>query len=192
MIRILPRRAMLAVPALLLLAACGGGGDEEVNAPQPLPDPAPEEAVGSPTETDDARSAPELLSDQAELSLFLTLLEEAELASALEGEEGITIFAPTDAAFNALPGETLETLRDPAFRDQLSDLLRHHLSRTVAQGYEGQAMTFPTLLQSEVRVDARGDVVTVGDAVVAKVLTGADGRATVFVIDTVLLPPVEN
>jgi len=51
----------------------------------------------------------------------------AELVETLSGEGPFTVFAPTDAAFAALPEGTVESLLKPENKDQLVKILTYHV-----------------------------------------------------------------
>jgi len=62
---------------------------------------------------------------------FTTLaaaLGAAGLVDTLKGDGPFTVYAPTDAAFAALPPGTVETLLKPENRDQLIAILTYHVS----------------------------------------------------------------
>ena len=61
---------------------------------------------------------------------FTTLaaaLTAAGLVETLKGEGPFTVFAPTDAAFAALPAGTVEDLLKPENKDQLVAVLTYHV-----------------------------------------------------------------
>ncbi len=61
---------------------------------------------------------------------FGTLLAAAKaagLADALANGDNLTVFAPTDEAFAALPAGTVETLLKPENKDQLVAVLTYHV-----------------------------------------------------------------
>ena len=120
-----------------------------------------------------------------------TILEvavtQAELVDALTGEGPFTVFAPTDAAFGALPAGTVEALLlDPT--GDLADILLYHvlngevLSNTL---FDGQ--TAPTLYGEDITVTIVGEDVFINDALVTVVDLMAQ-NGVVHVIDAVLLP----
>ena len=130
-----------------------------------------------------------------DLSTLVTAIQAANLADALSNEDEIyTVFAPTNAAFDALPDGTLDDLlADP---DALSNVLLYH----VVNG----AAVFSTDLSDGMMVENMADgelTIGVGDAVT---VTGAQNTATVVtpdvdvsngvvhVIDAVLLPPEDD
>ena len=127
---------------------------------------------------------------------FNTLLAAAQaagLADALATTENITVFAPTDDAFAALPEGTVDTLLKPENKDQLVAILTMHvLPRELASN---QLLNKPfhakTLNAGErLTISAKASGVTVAGSNTANVVQ-ADVRADngiIHVIDTVLLP----
>ena len=112
----------------------------------------------------------------------------AELADDLSGPGPFTVFAPTDAAFAALPSGTIETLlTDPT--GNLAQILLYHvvagqsLSTTLSDG-----QTITTLLGEDITVTIGMNGVMINNAtVVVADITATNG--VVHVIDAVLLPP---
>jgi transforming growth factor-beta-induced protein len=120
-----------------------------------------------------------------------TAVVEAELAGALSAEGPFTVFAPTDAAFDALPDGTLaDLLADPT--GELAEILQYHVvSGKVMSGDLTDGMKVETLQGDSIMIEIDGEDVTVNGASV----TMADLEAqngVVHVIDAVLLPPVET
>jgi len=117
----------------------------------------------------------------------------AELEDVLAGEGPFTVFAPTDAAFDALPDGLLDALlADPD--GLLTEVLQHHVVGALAFStdlFDGQMV--PTLNGEDVTIGV-GDDITVTSALgsVATV-TVADivaSNGVVHVIDVVLAPSV--
>ncbi|GAB3301025.1 MULTISPECIES: fasciclin domain-containing protein [Pseudoclavibacter] len=111
---------------------------------------------------------------------------DVDLVSTLNGGE-FTVFAPVDEAFGKIDAGTIETLKTDA--DLLSGILTYHV-------VEGQILPDEiagehTTVQGEtVTVEGSGDDLTVG-AGGAKVICGGvqTANATVYLIDSVLMPP---
>ena len=113
----------------------------------------------------------------------------AGLVDALSGVGPFTVFAPTDAAFAALPAGTLDALlADPT--GELTQILLYHVVEALALSTDlsnGQIIT--TMQGQEVVITILGDQVYVNDILV----TVADviaSNGVVHVINAVLLPPV--
>ena len=139
--------------------------------------------------------AANIVETAAGAKVFGTLIAAAKaagLADALANGENLTVFAPTDAAFAALPAGTVETLLKPENKAQLAAILSYHVLpriltsdqmpnrtihiRTIKQG--GDRTLALTKSASGVSVDG------------ANVVT-ADIRASngvIHVIDKVMLP----
>jgi uncharacterized surface protein with fasciclin (FAS1) repeats len=113
----------------------------------------------------------------------------AELADDLSGEGPFTVFAPTDAAFKALPAGTLETLLADPTGDLADILLYHVVSGNVMSGDLSDGMIVETLLGKDIKVKIEGGKVYINDAMVTSANIEAD-NGVVHVIDAVLLPPV--
>ncbi|UMB72459.1 fasciclin domain-containing protein [Mycobacterium paraterrae] len=96
-----------------------------------------------------------------------------------------TVFAPTDAAFNKLPADTINDLKTNS--DKLKSILTYH----VVKGQLSPAQvdgSHNTVQGAPVNVTGMGDGVRVNDA--GLVCGGVPtANATVYMIDTVLLPP---
>ncbi len=114
----------------------------------------------------------------------------AGLVNTLNGAGPFTVFAPTDAAFAALPAGTVEALLNdiPA----LTSILSYHVVGASALSTDltnGQVIT--TLNGAEVIVTINSDGVFINDAkvTVADIVTD---NGVVHVIDAVLLPPAET
>jgi transforming growth factor-beta-induced protein len=111
----------------------------------------------------------------------------AGLAEALSGEGPFTLFAPTDAAFAALPAGTVETLlQDPS--GLLTQILLYHaLSGKVMSGDLSNGMTATTLQGQDITVTINEEGVFINGAkVIIANIEAANG--VVHVIDAVLLP----
>lgn len=140
--------------------------------------------------------AANIVETAASVGTFNTLLAAATaagLAEALSTTENITVFAPTDEAFAALPAGTVDDLLKPENKDKLVAILTLHvLPRVLASN---QLLNKPfhvkTLNASErLTISATSSGVTVSGSNTAKVIQ-ADVKAdngVIHVIDTVLLP----
>ena len=142
--------------------------------------PAPEQAM-------EAKELNTVETAQA-AGTFNTLLAAAQAAGLVEtlSTAELTVFAPTDAAFQKLPAGTVESLlKDPA---ALAEILKYHVVSgrvTAAQVVNLDSAT--TLEGSDVTIKTEAGNVMINDAQVtqADVITS---NGVIHVIDTVLLP----
>lgn len=129
-------------------------------------------------------------SQQAELSTFSKLVQQAGLTAALQAQGPVTVFAPSDEAFKALPAATLDTLsKDP---QQLKTVLQHHVVPGLhAKDSIKENVTVTTAAGTKIGISKAGEFITVEDGMVlrADITTG---NGVVHVIDTVLVPPAKK
>src|SRR5215203_707163 len=62
-----------------------------------------------------------------DLSTLVDAVKAAGLAETLGSEGPFTVFAPTNAAFEALPAGTLQALLKPENKDKLTQILTYHV-----------------------------------------------------------------
>ncbi len=106
------------------------------------------------------------------------------LVDTLNGGQ-FTVFAPTDAAFAKLDPATVETLKTNS--DLLTSILTYHV--VPGQAAPAQVVgTHKTVQGADLTVSGSGDHLTVNGA---NVVCGGvkTANATVYLIDSVLLPP---
>ena len=123
---------------------------------------------------------------------FNTLIAAAKaagLAGALSGKGPLTVFAPTDDAFNALPAGTIESLLRPENKDELAQILKYHViagrvgSEALADGAQLETLAGTTATVSA----AESGFNIQGARIVATDIDASNG--VVHVIDRVILPP---
>lgn len=125
----------------------------------------------------------------AGLNTLLALIEAAQLE--LPTGEPITIFAPTDEAFAALPEATVVELLKPANRETLRTILKHHVSQSgLASAELLTRRSVSTLSGQRVGVDGSTQI-NIGNARVLAVDVPFGG-GVVHVIDSVLMPELNS
>jgi len=135
----------------------------------------------------------DIAASNPDFSTLVAALNAADLVDTLRGDGPFTVFAPTNAAFEALPAGTVDTLLMPENVDQLRSILLYHVvpGAITSDQVLGQRLDVATVNGQTVRVDGTGGkygaTVRVNDANV----TSADILAingVIHVIDTVLIP----
>jgi len=127
----------------------------------------------------------------AQTGKFGTLLAAAKaagLVEALSGDGPLTVFAPTDDAFAALPQGTLESLLKPENKATLATLLKFHV--VPERVYSDQALaakSVETLQGGMLEITAAGGQAKVNQANLKQVDIDAS-NGVIHVIDRVLLP----
>lgn len=131
---------------------------------------------------------------------LVAAVKAADLVDTLKSDGPFTVFAPTDAAFSALPAGTVETLLKPENKSQLGAVLTYHVvagkhdsasilakikagkGKATLTTVQGEALT-ATLVDGKVIVtDAKGGKSTVATADLRQ------SNGIIHVVDKVLLP----
>ncbi|MRX52056.1 fasciclin domain-containing protein [Paracoccus sp. S-4012] len=116
-------------------------------------------------------------------------LQAADLVTTLKGEGPFTVFAPTDAAFAALPAGTVEELLKPENKQQLIDILTYHVVPGAVTAADVVGLDeAPTVNGKMIDVQVDGSAVKVNEASVTATDVAAS-NGVIHVIDQVLLPP---
>jgi uncharacterized surface protein with fasciclin (FAS1) repeats len=111
----------------------------------------------------------------------------AELADDLSGEGPFALFAPTDAAFAALPEGTVATLLEDPTGDLAQILLYHVVGSKVMSADLVDGQTVATLNGSKITVKMKDGSFYVDNAKISVADLKAD-NGVVHVIDAVILP----
>ena len=131
---------------------------------------------------------------------LVAAVKAAGLVDTLKGDGPFTVFAPTNAAFDALPAGTVASLLKPENKPTLTKVLTYHVvagridSRVLVERIRaGKGSTTLTTVQGEpLTVAMRGDAVVVTDSKGhAATVTTADvyqKNGVIHVVDAVLMP----
>lgn len=121
-----------------------------------------------------------------ELSTLNRLITQAGLTETLRGPGPFTLFAPSDAAFKAVPAKTLADLG--ADKELLRAVLTYHVVPGAMPAASVKNGNVKSVNGANLAVAKAGTIVTVEDAMVLSAdMTATNG--VVHVIDRVLLPP---
>ncbi|WP_338671948.1 fasciclin domain-containing protein [Streptomyces sp. SCSIO 30461] len=208
------RRAAVAVAAVavlpLALTACGGddsaksAADKGAAAPAEENTPAMDDAAPggdgpfgpacASVPKDGAGSFDGMAQDPVAtaasnnpaLSTLVAAVKKAGLVDTLNNAQNITVFAPTNDAFAKIPKADLDKVL--ADKETLTDILTYHV---VGQKLTPQQLgngSFETLQKSTLSTKGSGEDYTVNDN--SRVVCGnvPTANATVYIVDTVLMP----
>lgn len=206
------RRAAIAVTAAavlpLTLAACGGDDSSSDKASSSAPadeksSPAadgaapadgpfgpacasvPQDGAGSfdGMAQDPVATA---ASNNPALSTLVTAVKKAGLVDTLNNAQNITVFAPTNDAFAKIPKADLDKVL--ADKELLTSILTYHVVGEKLSPQQLESGTYDTLQKSTLATKGSGENYTVNDT--SKVVCGnvPTANATVYIVDTVLMP----
>jgi len=120
-------------------------------------------------------------------------LKAAGLQETLQGAGPFTLFAPTDAAFAALPAGTVENLLKPENKDQLIKILTYHVVPGNVKAAEVSKLKEANTVEGEaVKISTNRGMyfrknVMINDAMVTKSDINAN-NGTIHIINKVLMP----
>ncbi|MCZ4318457.1 fasciclin domain-containing protein [Aequorivita viscosa] len=136
----------------------------------------------------------------ADLSTLVSALQAADLTQTFKSEGQYTVFAPTNEAFNKVPGAIMGNLMKPENKEQLQDVLKYH----VLQGKLPAADVLAKVKEANNKLDVttlNGDVLTLSEKNGKLMIKDAKGKTatvssadmdasngTIHVIDKVLMP----
>lgn len=172
--------------AIMLAISCG-------DAAQTASDTGSEAGTpeGGQSTVQDSESKPDVVKvavGSADHTTLVTALKAAEYVDVLSNAGPFTVFAPVNAAFEALPAGTVETLLKKENQGDLRNILEYHvyvgkLNPDMLQ--DGQ--TLGMVNGDNASITKSGDVIKVNGATVKGTVDASNG--IIYIIDQVLLPP---
>ena len=187
------RFSLVAVLAgvALIGAACS---DDDTDSESSTTTEAEETTTTEAASSDDAGSEDpgtivDIAAGNEDFSTLVTAVTEAGLVETLSGEGPYTVFAPTNAAFDALPEGTLDSLlEDPS--GALTEILQLHVIAGEVDSAAAAAAvgTCVETLGGEVKVEEVDGGLTIGGAPISTTdLEASNG--IIHVIDAVIVEP---
>lgn len=174
---------------LLLGTACGSAPD----GPTPVegtPSSIPEGGQSTVVDEQSQKNVVGIAASSADHSTLVAAVKAAELVDALSNAGPFTVFAPTNAAFDALPAGTVEGLLKPEKKADLQTVLQYHVFVGVLKAdqlLDGRSIDMVD--GGKVKVAVVDGKITVNGANIIASVPASNG--IVHVIDKVLLPSNE-
>ncbi len=181
-----PIRIAAAVAALALTAAACSSDDDDASdetttttAPEERSDDASDDVVEGSTIVDIAASNPDF-------STLVTAVTAADLVATLSGDGPFTVFAPTNAAFAAIPEEELNAILED--KELLTSILTYHVVAGAVLAADLQpSQEVPTVQGDTVDIQVSDAGATInGCNIVTTDIEASNG--VIHVIDCVLTP----
>ena len=187
------RYSLVAVLAGVALvgAACSDddGDDEETTTTEAEATTTTEAESSDDSSAEEGMTIVDIAAGNEDFSTLVTAVTEAGLVETLSGEGPFTVFAPTNAAFEALPEGTLDSLlADPS--GALTEILQLHViaGEVDSAAATAAAGTCVETLGGQVKVEEVDGGLTIGGAPISTVdLEASNG--IIHVIDAVIVEP---
>lgn len=122
---------------------------------------------------------------------LVAALKQADLVTSLSNAGPFTVFAPTNAAFDKLPKETLDALMKDDKKADLQNILQYHVTLSSLNAeFLTDGMTLGMVNGDNIKVSVKeGKILLNGAATIVASIPASNGM--VHVIDAVLLPPAK-
>lgn len=157
--------------------------------PETIPTTAgPEATTTTVAPTPPSTEAPsggvlEVLAEAGQFTVFLEAVEAAGMTEALSGTGPVTVFAPTDEAFEAA-GEL------PSEPEALATLISYHLVNDLVTGFDIQAASSLTTAQGgDISVQVTDGIIVLNETATVTVTNVEGSNGLAHVVNAVLVPP---
>ncbi len=176
--------------SVVLMIACSNAGNETTETGN-TSDETPAYGGGQSAVQDDIsqKDIVKVAAGSADHSTLVAAVKQADLVNSLSNAGPFTVFAPTNAAFDKVPKETLNNLMKDQNKEQLQDILQYHVSLGVFKPEmlrDGQSLGQAN--GGNITISNKdGKIVVNNSANIIATIPASNG--IIHVIDAVLLPP---
>ncbi|MPY99393.1 MAG: fasciclin domain-containing protein [Actinophytocola sp.] len=120
------------------------------------------------------------------LSTLVAAVQEADLVDTLNSAENITVFAPTNDAFGKIPKKDMNAVMSD--KQTLTEILTYHVVGQEVTPEDLSSGKFETLQGGTVETSGSGEEFTVDGSATVACGNVQTANATVYIIDSVLMP----
>jgi uncharacterized surface protein with fasciclin (FAS1) repeats len=170
-----------------LLAGCGSDSADVVETQAPMTEAPSSEAPSSEAPADELQDIVTIASGNEDFSTLVAAVTAAGLVETLQGEGPFTVFAPTNAAFAALPAGLVDKLLLPENKDLLVKILTYHVVAGKVMAADVMAGEVASVEGQNIIITIDGDVKVNSANVIEVDFEASNG--VIHVIDAVILPP---
>lgn len=180
---------MISTRILTAAAACvliAGAARAQTPAASPAPTPTPAAPAAQVVPNGDLV---ETLKASGQFTMLLKYTDATNLTGFLKARPNITLFAPTDAAFSAIPEAERNRLMSNIGRADLQKLLIYHMvnARVPSSEFKDSVRSAPTMAGAPVTLNGEGGKLMVNDADIVQADVSTS-NGVIQVIDKVLTP----
>ena len=184
------KKIIILFAFMFTINACNSGGDEGAGSSSPLPDNTP---LGQASVVDDvsAKNILQVAIGSKDHTTLVAAVQAAQIEHVLVNAGPLTVFAPTNAAFDALPEGTVETLLKPENKSKLAFILTNHaapgsFNQEALKKEARKGRKIYTAAGDYLEVVVDGETITVGGAKILGTIQTSNG--VINVVDKIILP----
>lgn len=175
--------------AMGLFIACNNDAATESSAT-----PAADQSVGggqsNVQDNESGKDIVKIAAGSKDHTTLVAALKAAEYVDVISNAGPFTVFAPVNAAFDALPAGSLDDLLKPENKDKLRGILEYHVYVGVLKdALLADGVSYGMANGSNVKIGNKEGKIIVNDANVIASIPATNG--IIHVIDKVLLPPTK-
>ena len=182
-------RILASLAAVALLAGPAAAFAQDTTPPAPAaPPPAAAPAAPPIPAIAPAGDLVDTLKASGQFTILLKALDASNLTSVLKSAGPLTVLAPTDAAFNALPAGQLDGLMKVENASQLQALLLIHIinAAVTPDKFKGGKVPIRNVANADLSSTPPGPTTMINDATL--VAEGTASNGDIYAIDKVLNP----
>ncbi|MEO1259956.1 MAG: fasciclin domain-containing protein [Bacteroidota bacterium] len=174
--------------SLLILGACGNNTDVPTNSSTDADyTSTPVKGQSAVSDDESSKNVLQVALGSKDHTTLVAAVQAAGLEDVLVNAGPLTVFAPTNAAFEALPAGTVEDLLKPENKSKLSSIIKYHAS---PGNYQGNLLKDGMRLYQAsghyVKVEKSGEDWLIDGAKILGTVPASNG--VVHVVDKVMLP----
>ena len=182
----------LAGSAIVLLMSCNSNEKSADNSSATATTTTPGTGQSGVQDDVSAKNVVQVAMGSKDHTTLVTAVKAAELVDVLSNAGPFTVFAPTNAAFDALPKGTVDDLMKPEKKEDLQNILQYHvlLSAMKAESFQ-DGQTLSMVNGDNITVSVKDGKVTLNNNVHIMASVQAS-NGIVHIVDGVLLPPAKK
>jgi len=178
----------LIICVSLLLSACSGGGTTESSGEVKAVNTHGQSGV---VDKDSDKNIFQIAASSPDHTTLATACTAAEMLDVLANPGPLTVFAPTNAAFEKLPAGTVEDLLKPENKETLARIIQFHAAPGT---YKGKGLRDGVKLYMAsghyIDVEVKDDGTFVNGSKIMATIDASNG--VIHVVEDVFLPPAEE
>ena len=178
--------SFMTAALLSLTVACNSASQQAATTTEPTEAPAGGQSAVQ--DDDSQKDVVKIAVGSKDHTTLVAALKAAEYVDVLSNAGPFTVFAPVNAAFDALPKGTLDDLLKPENKDKLRSILEYHVYVGVLKdALMSDGLSYGMASGQNVTIGNKDGKMTVNGANIVATVPASNG--IIYVVDAVLLPP---
>ena len=180
--------SFMTAALLSLTVACNSASQQAATTTEPTEAPAGGQSAVQ--DDDSQKDVVKIAVGSKDHTTLVAALKAAEYVDVLSNAGPFTVFAPVNAAFDALPKGTLDELLKPENKDKLRSILEYHVYVGVLKGaLMSDGLSYGMASGQNVTIGNKDGKMTVNGANIVATVPASNG--IIYIVDAVLLPPAK-